>query len=182
MRTLQRVSALLGWVAFSAIGVALVLESTEVIDDAWRDWIARQLDAVASPTLPRWAAALVAVGLAGAAAAVLAAQLTPYRLSSHQSVMVDRAAEGDLVLHSRAIQSALGHLLSDIDGVYDVRVVVERRRLIARIFVEDSTNLNDAEPAIRELIDNELWPHLGIEPRPINLEFLFGRAPARVVN
>ena len=59
---------------------------------------------------------------------------------------------------------------------------MEKRRLVAKVFVEDSTNLTTVLPAARSIIDEELWPHIGIEPRRINLEFNFGRAPARVVN
>ena len=93
MRVLQRASAIISWFSALAVGVLLVLESTDLISSSWRRSLADLADWLVSPSLARWSAALLGAGLAVLAFILLAAQLVPYRLSARPTI-VDKSPKG----------------------------------------------------------------------------------------
>jgi hypothetical protein len=180
MRLLQRLSAGLGWALVAGAAVFLILEATAGIGDRWRTEAADVIDRLATPTMSRWLAAVAGLALALAATAVVVAQVVPYRRGSSGGVLVDRSTAGELVVRNRAIQTALGELLRDIDGVSRVNATVERSRIHAQIQLIDSANVTAAAAAAREIIDADLWSRTGLSPQPIDLFFQYRRTPARV--
>ena len=181
MRTIQRFSALVGWIALLAIGVMYAFEAVGIVGDSWRVEIGQLFTDLADPAMEQWAAAIVGFVLAALAVVVFVAQLTPYRKTAKYHLLVDEYAEGETVLHSGAVQTALTSAVLAADGVTDVSVVVGRRRADARVALIDSASVTAATSSAARHLDSEFWSRLGIEPFPVDLRYAFQRGAARVV-
>jgi len=182
MRIIQRTSAFLGWLALTTVGVLMVLEATGIVDDQWRASLSRALSSIADPAIDQWEAALAGAGLAAIAAVILFAQFTPYRRTTKYHTVVDEVDDGQTLLHSGAVQSAINAVFRSVDGIADASVVVGKRRADARISALDGTNVVEAAAAADRILDAEFWPRLGIEPLRVDLRIGFQRSSERVIH
>ena len=178
MRVLQRVSAALSWFALLVVGVLLVLESTDLITSSWRRSLADWADWLAAPTLSRWAAALLGAGLAILAIVLVAAQLVPFRLSARPTI-VDQSPKGTTSGGAAAQRRGVIDQLLMVPGVRDAIPVSHRRRIKIQARLADDADVADVRQKAREVLNDEFWSGLGVDPSPVDLILVLGNSPAR---
>ena len=178
MRVLQRVSAVISWFALLVVGVLLVLESTDLVTSSWRRSLANWADWLAAPSLSRWAAALLGAGLAVLAVALVAAQLVPFRLSARPTI-VDKSPKGTTSVGAAAQRRGVIEQLLKVPGVRDAIPVSHRRRIKIQVRLADDADVADVRQKAREVLNDEFWSGLGIDPSPVDLILVLGNSPTR---
>lgn len=178
MRILQRASALIAWLSVLAVGVLLVLESTDLINSSWRRSVGDVADWLGSPTLARWAAALLGAGLAILAFILLASQLVPYRLSARPTV-VDKSPQGTTSVGAAAQRRGVIEQLLKLAGIQDAIPISHRRRIKIQATLADDADVSDVRAKAREALSNEFWSSLGIDPAPVDLILVLGNSSTR---
>jgi hypothetical protein len=178
MRALQRATALTAWFSTLAIGVLLVLESTNLIGGSWRRSLADLADWLATPTLTRWAAALLGAGLGIVGFILLAAQLVPYRLSARPTI-VDRSPKGTTSVGAAAQRRGVLEQLHTVHGVLDAVPISHRRRIKVQVEVADDANISDVRRQAREVLNSAVWSGLGIDPVPVDLVLVLANSPTK---
>jgi len=179
MRALQRASALIAWVSLLAIGVLLVLESTDLVDGSWRHFLADLAGWLVSPPIARWAAALLGAGLGMVALLLLAAQLMPYRLSARPTI-VDKSPQGTTSVGAAAQRRGAIEQLLRVEGVKDAVPISHRRRIKVQAELADDADVSDVRRKAREVLNNEFWSSLGIDPVPVDVVLVIGDSSSKL--
>jgi hypothetical protein len=179
MRVLQRASAIISWFTVLAVGVLLVLESTDLISSSWRRSLADLADWLVSPSLARWSAALLGAGLALLAFILLAAQLVPYRLSARPTI-VDKSPKGTTSVGAAAQRRGVIEQLLTVPGVQDAIPISHRRRIKIQAQLADDSHVADVRQKAREVLNDEFWSGLGIDPTPVDLILVLGNSPTKL--
>lgn len=179
MRVLQRTSAIVSWFSVLAVGVLLVLEATDLINNSWRRSLADAADWLVSPTLARWAAALLGAGLAILAIILVAAQLVPYRLSARPTI-VDKSPKGTTSVGAAAQRRGVIEQLLTVPGVQDAIPLSHRRRIKIQATLADDADVADVRQKAREVLNDEFWSGLGVAPAPVDLILIMGNSPTRL--
>lgn len=157
--------------AVAAAGLLLLLESVGVLDSSWRNDLAQSIADFAVADWPGWAVALVGVGL-GALSLLLGIGLfTTARPGGRRLFVVGRSSRGGTRVRGRAVRTALRERLGEHPAVVDSRASLMRRRWRADVGVADNANLQAVDRELRDLLGEEFWASLGVEPARIDLRF-----------
>jgi len=177
---LRRTSQFVGWAAVTAVGVLLVLETTEVIGSQWRDELGDAISDVMFPTWPAWASALVGVGLAIMGVLVVAAQLAPPKKGLTKMHEVHSFGDGDTRIAGRAAIRAARHELESIDGVVATDARIAGKRMYVELKIDDRADLDAIETEARDRLGHEFWIDLGLADFAVNLLVTHHGKPPRV--
>ena len=179
MRLLQRASAVISWFSLLAVGVLLVLESTDLITSSWRRSLADWADWLVAPPLARWAAALLGAGLAILTFVLIAAQLVPFRLSARPTI-VDQSPKGTTSVGAAAQRRGVIEQLLKVPGVRDAIPISHGRRIKIQAGLADDAVVADVRQKAREVLNDEFWSGLGIDPAPVDLTLVLGHSPTKL--
>ena len=168
MRAVQRISALLGWVAILATGLLLVAEGTGITGGRWRQTIGDIAEWIDRPDQASWTAALLGVLIGLVALAALVAQFVPAKLTGRSSV-VDRSTAGSTRVAAGAVRRAVTQSLQELPGVATASPVAHRRRLIMQVDIGQEDNAGNVARAARAQLEEEFWGSLGTEPIPVDI-------------
>jgi hypothetical protein len=178
MRPVQRISALLGWLAILATGLLLIAEATGIGAGRWRQTVGDVAAWIDRPDLARWTAALLGVLIGLVALAVLVAQFIPAQLNGRSSV-VDRGTAGSTRVTAAAIRRAVSQRLRDLPGVVAASPIAHRRRLDMRVEIGQGANAEAVTQAARAQLDEEFWGSLGTEAIPVDVHLTYGATVVR---
>ncbi|MDH3259616.1 MAG: hypothetical protein OEM81_13670 [Acidimicrobiia bacterium] len=168
MRLVQRISALLAWLAMLATGLLLVGEGTGIAGGGWRQAVGDLATSIDRANLAHWAAALLGVLIGLVALAVLAAQFVPVQLTGRSSV-VDRSAAGSTLVNAAAVRRAVSQRLGELPGVVTASPVAHRRRLTMRVELGQGVDAKAVTSAGRQQLNDEFWNSLGTEAIPVDI-------------
>ena len=180
MSALRRGSQLLGIAIIAALGVALVLEGTEVTGGSWRRELGILVEDAAVPSWGLWVSALIGAGLAVIGVAVIAANLAPPKKGLNTVHEVHSAQDGNTSIRGRAAVGAVRHELGGIDGVVDVDARVGRKTMHVELQIDDRSNLADVESDARARLGHEFWINLGLADFAVDLLVTHHPKPPRV--
>ncbi len=178
MRAVQRISALLGWLAILATGLLLIAEATGIAGGRWRHTVGDVAEWIDRSNLARWTAALLGVLIGLVALAVLIAQFIPAQLTGRSSV-VDRGTAGSTRVTAAAIRRAVSQRLRDLPGVVAASPIAHRRRLDMRVEIGQGANADAVTRSVRAQLDEEFWGSLGTEEIPVDVHLTYVPVAAR---
>jgi len=168
MRVVQRLSAVLTWLALLATGLLLIAEGTTIGGGRWRQSVADVAQWIDRPDQARWTAALLGILIGLVALAVLVAQFVPAKLTGRSSV-VDQSTAGSTRVAAGAVRRAVTQRMREVPGVVAASPVAHRRRLAMQVDIGQGTNADTVTKAARAQLDDEFWGSLGTEPIPVDI-------------
>lgn len=172
MRSVQRISAWLGWATLFAVAVLLILEGTGLIDATWREWIATAARWVAQPSIAAWLAALLGALLGLVALIILVAQFARAPMT-RATVLIERSAAGATLVSPVVVRRAAVQRLKEVDGIVDAAPFSHGRRLDLHLRLERGANAPRVEEQARAALDGSFWDMLGLPPQPIDLTLTY---------
>ena len=172
MRSLQRLSAFLAWLAILATGVFLIAEGTGLAGSWWRRTIADVAAWIDQPFQDRWVAALVGVLIGLLALAVLVAQFVPVKLS-HRSSVVEKGTAGATRVGAGAVRRAVTQRIRELPGVVAAAPIKHGRRLVMRVEIGQQEQSDLLVQGIRERLDDDFWNSLGTTPIPVDIHLYY---------
>ncbi|RMH80061.1 MAG: hypothetical protein D6683_05590 [Actinomyces sp.] len=169
-----------GIAALAGLGVALVLESTGVIDGSWRDKVADLVASVAFPEWTPWQSTLAGLGAAVVGLVAATAQLMPAKKGLHTMHEVSRGDDGDTLIRGRAAIAAARHEVQGIDGVVAVDATIRRKAMTVEVQVDDRVDLAEVEHEVRARLDTPFWIDLGLADFAVDILITHHPRPPRV--
>ncbi len=180
MKLLRRAGQLVVAGSLGVLGVALVLEATDLAGPQWRYELADGVAQVAFPSWPPWVLAIAGLGLALASLAFAVAQLAPPKKGLRTMHEVYRGSDGDTRIRGRAAIAAARHEIAAIESVVAVEASVDGKKMTVEAQVDDRADVAAVEAAIRDRLGHEFWINLGLADFGLNVLITHHPHPPRV--
>jgi hypothetical protein len=172
MRIVQRLSALLAWLALLATGIFLIAEGTGLGGDWWRQTLADVAAWIDRPFQDRWVAALVGVLIGIVALAVLVAQFVPMKLTQ-RSTVVERSTAGATRVGAAAVRRAVTQRIRDLPGVVGAAPIKHGRRLVMKVEIGQQEQSDLLVQNIRDELNDDFWNSLGTQAIPVDIHLYY---------